>query len=475
MVGRHYEFLKAPFGLCNSPAIFQRFINMTFHDAQQQGLVRLYLDDVVIPARDAQMAMEKLEQTLKIAAQNGLNINFNKCKFLRKTLQFLGFIIENGTMKPSEEKTKAIAKFPMPKTIKDVQSFLGLTGFFRKFIAEYDTIARPMTQLLKKDAKFIFGNEQQIAFKTLKEKMSSDPVLRLYNPKAVTELHTDATALGFGGCLLQKQADDGLMHPVYFLSFKTTTAESKLHSYELEVLAIMICLERLRTYLLGIRFTIFTDCQAFQLTMSKKNATAKIARWALALEEYDVEVKHRSGSSMKHVDALSRNFVMTIEDGLLSLIKNAQKDDDECKLITALLEKGPHKEYVMSSDVIYKFKDGHYLLKIPKLMAIDKHEVPLHTYHIDHVGPIPSTKKGYNHILVVVDAFTKFNWLYPVKTTKCDEAIAKLTAQQEVFGNPRRIVADKGSAFKADEFSLFCGNNDIHLHLITTATPRGNG
>lgn len=175
----------------------------------------------------------------------------------RFSLPLMEDIIEAQTIKPTNEKEKAMENFPKPKNVKNVQSFLGLTGFFRKFIADYALMARPLTNLLKDENKFKFGQEEEHAFNVLKEKLCSTPVLKLYDPKAETQLLTDASAMGYGGCLLQKQADDSQFHPVYFLSYKTTPAESKLHSYELEVLAIIRCLAKLRSYLLGIHFPIF--------------------------------------------------------------------------------------------------------------------------------------------------------------------------------------------------------------------------
>lgn len=150
------------------------------------------------------------------------------------------------------------------------------------------------------------------AYEQLKQALIDRPVLQVYNQTAETQLHTDASALGYGGCLMQKQADDGAFHPVHYISYKRTDAESRWHSYELEVVAIISCLERLRTYMLGIPFVVITDYKAFEMTMAKKNATAKVARWALMLEEYDMTVKHRPGTSMKHVDALSRNAVIVM-------------------------------------------------------------------------------------------------------------------------------------------------------------------
>lgn len=109
------------------------------------------------------------------------------------------------------------------------------------------------------------------------------------------------------------------------------------------------------------------------------------------------------------------------------------------------------------------------------LNPIDKGDVPLDTYHIDHLGPLASTKKSYNYLLVIVDAFTKFTWIYPTKTTRASEVIQKLEYQQQVFGNPRRIITDRGSAFTSEDFEGYCKNESIECIHITTGVPRGNG
>lgn len=479
-----YEFLKAPFGLCNSPAIFQRYINQVLFEAQRKKLVSLYLDDVLLPSVTVEDNLAKLRAVFRIAAESGMLINWEKCEFLKKKITFLGYVIERGTIKPSDEKTLAIRNFPQPTNVRTVQSFLGLTGYFRKFIPRYGTTARPLSELLRKDVKFHMGDAECEAFHALKSALAEQPVLRMYAQGAETELHTDASSRGYGGCLMQRQADDGEFHPTFHISYKTTPAESKWHSYELEVLAIIKCLERLRVYVMGTKFTIVTDCEAFERTMKHKNTTAKVARWALALEEYDVVVRHRAGSKMAHVDALSRNAVMAIETGIFEQIKAAQAQDSNCATIKQLLEKECDTPHVIRGGVIYHFHDGHYRLRVPKSMAesvvrqihgdvhlsrrrvlhaveqdyfidnlgklvdkvlrncvvcilatakkgkqdgwlrpIDKGDVPLHTFHVDHTGQLESTAKKYQYILVVVDAFTKFVWLYPTKTTSCGEAV----------------------------------------------------
>ncbi|GFX01598.1 retrovirus-related Pol polyprotein from transposon 17.6 [Trichonephila clavipes] len=286
-----FEFNKVHFGLSTSPGVFQCYVSSIFRDLTRKGIVISYLDDLVIPAKNEQE----------------------------------GHIVESGTIKPSPTKTLAVRKFPEPTTIKQVQSFLGLTGYFRKYIKDYSKIAKPLSDLTRKKNLFVFGIQQKEAFEKLKKILSEGPILHLYKYGRKTELHTDACKQGYGAILLQ-EAEDGKLHP---RQKRQNTAEEKYDSYELEVLAIINALKKFRVYLLGQHFKIVTDCSAFQKTMQKKELITRIARWALQLEEFDYEIEHRAGSRMKHVDALSRYPVMMVcNDTLTSKLKNAQEEDD---------------------------------------------------------------------------------------------------------------------------------------------------
>ncbi|GFU79325.1 retrovirus-related Pol polyprotein from transposon 297 [Trichonephila clavipes] len=243
-----FEFNKVPFGLSTSPGVFQCYVSSIFRDLTRKGIVISYLDDLVIPAKNEQE----------------------------------GHIVESGTIKPSPTKTLAVRKFPEPTTIKQVQSFLGLTGYFRKYIKDYSKIAKPLSDLTRKKNLFVFGIQQKEAFEKLKKIMSEGPILHLYKYGRKTELHTDACKQGYGAILLQ-EAEDGKLHPVYYMSKKTNTAEEKYDSYELE---------------------------HFRRLCKKKELITRIARWAIQLEEFDYEIEHRAGSRMKHIDALSRYPVM---------------------------------------------------------------------------------------------------------------------------------------------------------------------
>jgi len=193
-----------------------------------------------------------------------------------------------------------------------------------------------LPDLLRGDSKYEFGEKQQFAFEKLKAALISEPVLKLYNPNLQTEIHTDASKYGFGAVLLQKDPVDSVFHPVQYMSRKTSPIEEKYDSYELEVLAIIGALVKWRVYVLGINFTIVTDCNAFKMTMNKKEVPLRVARWALYLQDFNYKIEHRSGTQMKHADALSRVSCFFLSDSITHRLKEAQINDDWTKAVRNL-------------------------------------------------------------------------------------------------------------------------------------------
>lgn len=215
----HYEFKRVPFGLCNSPSIFCRFVNVIFKDLINKKIIITYMDDIMIIARNYHEAMERLRIVLRRAEEYNLKIKWKKCTFLQNSIEFLGQEIRDGFIRSSENKTKDVFKYPPPTNVKQIERFLGFTGYFRKFIQNYAIIARPLSDLKRKDVKFVFGPDQLNAFETLGRKVTERPVLRIYNPDAETQLHTDASQYGTSAILMQKHNNN--FHPVYFMSNKT--------------------------------------------------------------------------------------------------------------------------------------------------------------------------------------------------------------------------------------------------------------
>ncbi|GFX29131.1 hypothetical protein TNCV_3216661 [Trichonephila clavipes] len=236
-----------------------------------------------------------------------------------------------------------------------------------------------------------------------------------------------------------------------------------------------------------------------------------MARWSIFLTDFDYEVVHRPAKQMQHVDALSRHPVMLVtSDELTYKIVNAQESDEYIRTIKKLLQEGKTSEFIVSNKILYKISEDQELLVVPEMMQVDvikkahsfghfaatkteelsirrgergegflnpipKEDLPLSTYHVDFIGPLPATNKNYNHIFTVIDAFTKFTWLYPTKSTTAQEAIERLKLQQKTFGNPSRVISDKGGAFRSKEFEDYCADEQISNVQITTGVPRGNG
>lgn len=242
--------------------------------------------------------------------------------------------------------------------------------------------------------------------------LSDSPILAIYDPKRETELHCDASSHGFGAVLMQKQ-DDGIFHPTAYFSKATTPSEAKYHSFELETMAVLYALERFRVYLEGIEFVIVTDCIALQLALDKKQVNARIARWTVEFNKFTFEARHRPGSAMAHVDALSRchpkqidedKNAITEQEGDVPLknthrcqvmaidaisvelqLQMAQNRDPNVSKLRQELETAVNDEFEMKDGLIFrKNTAGHRMLYVP--MEMENNIVRLVHEKLAHQG-----------------------------------------------------------------------------------------
>ncbi|CAH2228158.1 jg4831 [Pararge aegeria aegeria] len=324
----HFEFLRLPFGLANAPSCFQQMMNKTLGNLRF-GKVIVYLDDLYLISETVEENMNLLEEVLQIFKKNGLTLNLKKCHFFKNEIEFLGYKIRPGCVMPNEAKLEAVKNFPVPKTVHQLRQYLGLISYFRKFIRNCAILSTPLTKLLKKDAVWEWGELQNQAFCILKDKLTSESVLAIFDPKKDTVLYTDASREGLAGILTQvgyEVGDEG-ERVVHYYSRQTTNDEKKFHSFELELLAVVCCLQKFRLYLLGNCFKIITDCSAVRYALSKKDIVPRIARWVLSTQEFTFEILHREGSRMQHVDALSRNPVPSGEKSEAEIIMSITEGD----------------------------------------------------------------------------------------------------------------------------------------------------
>jgi len=241
------KFERMPFGLKGAPAIFQRMMSTIFEKLKNDGLVNVYMDDIIMPSRNSEHMLDGLEQVFRVLRAAGLTLKPNKCTFGFDRLEFLGFQISKGMIRPGN-KTEVIATFPRPKNEHEVRRFLGLAGYFRRFIVNYAKLAAPLTSLTGKNTVFTWKDEQQKSFDELKRILCSEPVVAMYSPTApVTQIHTDASSVALSGILLQGPTPNEL-RMVYAISKTTTDAESRYHSSRLELYAIIWTLDRLRPF-----------------------------------------------------------------------------------------------------------------------------------------------------------------------------------------------------------------------------------
>lgn len=533
-----FEYTKMPFGLKSAPSRFQRFVNEILSELISTGDVIAYIDDFLIATESLEHHLIVLKKVFRLLVDNKLNLRIDKCKFMFTSIEYLGYFINSEGIRPTNSGIEAVANFPIPQSIKSVQSFVGLCSYFRKFIEGFAIIAKPLYDLLKKDTTFKFTDIELNAFEELKIKLTKAPILAIYGPHDYTELHCDASSYGFGAVLMQRKSDLKL-HPVFYFSKRTTEAESRYHSFELETLAIIYALNRFRIYLLGIPFKILTDCNALKMTLQKKDVNPRIARWALELQSYDYTVEHRPGDRMKHVDALSRSFnICIVEDNPFEYnLSVCQSQDKKIVKIAKELERAESPFFEMRNGLVYRKRGNDVLFYVPEAMennvlfryhdqmghlgiekttntilrnywfpdmtvkikrhianclkciaysptsgkpegvlhSIPKGNVPLHTLHIDHLGPLDKQCLAKKYVFLVVDAFSKYVKLYATKTTATSEAVKALCDYFNNYSKPRVIVSDRGSCFTSQEFADFVNNQVIKHILIATGSPQSNG
>jgi len=221
-----YEFKRLPFGFCESPAEFQKRLVQILQPLIREDRILVYIDDVLIPSVTVEQNLRTLREVLCCLKKHRFELNYKKCLFLRKSLEFLGYVISSDGITLSDRHVEAIRAYKQPGNVIEVQRFLGLANYFRRFIKDFSLKARPLHELLRKAVKFNFNKDCMQAFHTLKRELTAYPVLHLYDPAAETELHTDACAQGFGAILLQRQRDKKWA-PIAYFSRPTIDTESR--------------------------------------------------------------------------------------------------------------------------------------------------------------------------------------------------------------------------------------------------------
>jgi len=300
-----YESLVVRDGLRNAPSVFQHFLNEVFRVLIGRGVI-VYIDDILIYADDLAELRRLTLRVFEIVRQSSLYLKASKCEFEKTSLVFLGFVISARGIESNPSFVNTIRSFPVPKCLKDSRAFIGVVGYYRRFVPGFSKIAAPINELTRKDRVFEWGPAQQTAFDELKEKLCSAPVLAHYNPKFETILQTDASHFGWGFVISQINADTGLEHPVAIESGRFSPAQINYSTSEKEFLAIVESFIRYRHMLLQVFTSILTDHLNLTYWMTPRQLNPRQARWMEILSPFRFIIIYRPGKSADMPDALSR-------------------------------------------------------------------------------------------------------------------------------------------------------------------------
>ncbi|UYV78291.1 hypothetical protein LAZ67_16000865 [Cordylochernes scorpioides] len=516
-----YQPTRLPFGLKTSPQIYERAISQVL---QRHGLdcVAHYFDDFIIYSNTLEEHQNHLRQFFAFCEAEKLQLNFVKCEFFKQSIDFLGYTITAGTITPLTRNTDIIHAIKQPHNRKTLQSFLGAVNVYNKFIPEYARLRAPFNNLLKKDVVWNWNEVCQKAFIDLKGKLTQHPILHLYKEGLPCQVYCDASTLGIAGILKQVHPD-GNVYPVQYFSRTLRPHEKNYSISELECLAIVESVEKFRIYLMGRKFTIFSDHHALQWLKTIKNPSGRLFRWSLRLSSYEYEVRYIKGKLQYEADLLSRNPFCGFLDA--TLIKTHQPPPSKessltidhnglhtvsRKGVTKIILPKPliqqllqtvHTQYNhpgisqmsriistqyywqgMSKDIKQKVKTCPtcQLTKRPvgptygELSQPPESKEPFDLLSLDTIAGFAKYGNTKIYLHVVVDHFSRYAWAFPSKSTSTTtyQQVLKRVFQD---GSPKRLLTDRAPAFTSPKFRSFLLNRNIHPLITTSNNPQANG
>ena len=302
-----FEFNVMPFGLCNAPAMFQRCMEVVLAGLQW-SICLVYLDDIIILGNTWDEHLDNVRKVLQRLREAGLKLKPQKSFWARNELHYLGHVVSPDGIKPNPDKIKAVTNFPTPTTRKQLQSFLGLTNYYRKFVEGYAHIAGPLNALLHKSCTSVadsWDEDCQKAFEALKSRLTHSPILAYPDVSLTFQVKPDASGYGIGAILTQKHSD-GNERVVAYASRTLNELEKKYSVTEREALATVWSVKFFRPYLYGHHFLLITDHASLRFLKAMKDGNARLQRWSLHLQDHDFDVLHKAGTLHADADALSR-------------------------------------------------------------------------------------------------------------------------------------------------------------------------
>ncbi|CAB0040796.1 unnamed protein product [Trichogramma brassicae] len=354
-----WQFLRMPYGLSNSPSTFSRLVDALFGPAYEPH-VFAYLDDVIVVTDTFADHLKWLKFALSRLVDAGLQINREKCHFCRPRVLYLGFQLDHEGLRPDPERIQPVVNYPAPTNVKQLRRFLGMVGWYARFIARDSEIKAPLTKLLKKKRRSGSGaRSSRRLLRGSNRHSRRRPVLARPDFSKPFKVQCDASGVAVGAVLTQEQQDGE--HPIVYASRSLTGAERNYSTTEKECLAVLWSIRKFRPYIEGYRFVVITDHSALKWLRNLKDPTGRLARWALEMQQWDFVIEHRKGALHHLPDALSRVF--TDEDGEVRVCSTAEIVDEWYLRMLEEVEKHParYPQWRVDEGRLYRFKRNSLL------------------------------------------------------------------------------------------------------------------
>ena len=379
-----FEFNRMPFGLTNAPATFQRLMDKVLKPVLFDFAL-VYLDDIIVFSKTIEEHFVHLDRVFSLLARDGLKMKTTKCEFFKGKLEYLGFIVSREGVAPNPSKVESILKYPEPNNVKELQSFLGLASYYRKFIRAFAEKAHHLTMLTRKDIAWEWGDAQRDAFSCIKQCLVSEPVLGYPDFTREFIIHTDASGFGIGAVLAQMQRpphdseeSDDREVVIAYSSKHLNDREAKWSTTEKECFAIIHAITVFKPYLFGQTFSVVTDHRPLEWLMSKKEPSGRLARWALKIQKYNITIGYRPGKTHQNADCLSRIPILPAA-AVITFVKQdwkeSQETDEYCKEILENLKKengNSNEYYLMAETGVLVDKEGKIMIPKCKVKEILK-------------------------------------------------------------------------------------------------------
>ncbi|GJR62069.1 putative nucleotidyltransferase, ribonuclease H [Tanacetum coccineum] len=295
----HYEFQVMPFGLTNAQAVFMDLMNRVCRPYLDKFVI-VFIDDILIYSKTKEEHDAHLRLILELLKKEEFYAKFSKCDYWLSKVQFLRHVIDSEGIHVDPVKIESIKDWESPKTLTEIRQFLGLAGYYRRFIEGFSKIAKPMTKLTQKSVKFNWGEKEETAFQTLKQKLCSAPILALLEGSENFVVYCDASHKRLGAVLMQKEK------VIAYASCQLKIHEKNYTTHDLELGAVVFALKMWRHYLYGTKCVVFTDHKSLQHILDQKELNMRQRRWLELLSDYDCELRYHPGKANVVADALSR-------------------------------------------------------------------------------------------------------------------------------------------------------------------------